>query len=149
MCADEVRNFVADLAHLAYSRGLPGGPSGTAPPEGHLPSEAPPPPLMHQTLMNVPLHLIPGHPNFDQHAYHLLVQQQHHEQQHQQLQQQQHFRAQEQQHGEEVADMNGEVKGLPDAQHALSPQDTLEQDADRQDSRIDSHLPTTADDTQT
>ena len=98
--------------------------------------------------MNVPLHLIPGHPSFDQQAYHLLLQQQH-EQQHQQLQQQQHFQAQEHQHEDEVPDVNGEVKSLPDAQHALSVQDTREQDPDRQESRIESHLPTTADDTQT
>lgn len=77
--ADEVRNFVADLAHLAYSRGVPAGPLPT-PAAAEDPNLADPPSssghIMQQSDINLPAHMTPGHPSFDQHAYQLLIQQQ-------------------------------------------------------------------------
>jgi len=88
LVADEVRNFVTELAHIAYSRGVPAGsiPIPAAAGDPNLPT----PPsssghMLQEPLVNLPAHLTPGHPSFDQHAYHLLQQQQ---------QQQQHMSVQ-------------------------------------------------------
>ena len=93
LVADEVRNFVTELAHIAYSRGVPAGsiPIPAAAGDPNLPT----PPsssghMLQEPLVNLPAHLTPGHPSFDQHAYHLLQQQQ-------QQQQQQHMTVQLQQ----------------------------------------------------
>ena len=86
-----MRNFVTELAHLAYSRGVPTGPIPTPAGAGDPSLAHPPLPsghLMQQAVLNLPPHLTPGHPNFDQHAYQLLLQQQH---------QQAHLSAQQQQ----------------------------------------------------
>ncbi len=79
LVADEVRNFVTELAHIAYSRGVPAGsiPIPAAAGDPNLPT----PPsssghMLQEPLVNLPAHLSPGHPSFDQHAYHLLQQQQ-------------------------------------------------------------------------
>lgn len=155
LSADEVRNFVADLAHLAYSRGLPGGPAGSAPmaqPDGMGTGLQPQAALMQQAMMNVPVpvHMIPGHPSFDQHAYNLLMQQQqqHQEQQLQHQQQQEQYEAHQQhQHVEvQTADAHGDVKRISEAQHAL-PASELSQDAARQGHRIEHPLPTSGGET--
>lgn len=80
---DEVRNFVTELAHLAYSRGVPAGPIPTPAAAGDPTLPTPPPSsghVMQQGVLNFPPHLTPGHPRFDQHAYQLLLQQQQHQQ---------------------------------------------------------------------
>jgi len=76
---------VADLAHLPYSQGVPAGPIPTSAAAGDphlasLPSSSGH--MMQQAVVNLPAHMTPGHPSFDQHAYQLLIQQQHQQQQH-------------------------------------------------------------------
>ncbi len=83
LVADEVRNFVTELAHIAYSRGVPSGPIPV--PAAARDPNLPTPPsssghMLQEPLVNLPAHLTPGHPSFDQHAYHLLQQQQHQQQ---------------------------------------------------------------------
>ena len=123
LVADEVRNFVTELAHIAYSRGVPAGsiPIPAAAGDPNLPT----PPsssghMLQEPLVNLPAHLSPGHPSFDQHAYHLLQQQQ---QQHMAVQLQQLPDQQAHQHenlGEgDQADMKDE---LPN-QHTLQGED--------------------------
>ncbi len=76
--------------------------------------------MLQEPLVNLPAHLTPGHPSFDQHAYHLLQQQQ---QQHMTVQLQQLPDQQAHQHeslGEgDQADMKDE---LPN-QHTLQVED--------------------------
>lgn len=160
--ADEVRSLVADLAHLAYSRGLPGSFSANAPTaqSDHMGVGIPPPQLLQQAMMTVPVHLIPGHPSFDQHAYQMLVQQQQQElhdqeqeqQQHQQ-EQQQHQYSYQQQHqqllhseqqqpvnagmtqqrdGMQAAHEEGTSSGMPADQHAVLDSDAHEGAAQQQ-----------------
>ena len=84
LVADEVRNFVTELAHIAYSRGVPAGsiPIPAAAGDPNLPtSPSSSGHMLQEPLVNLPAHLSPGHPNFDQHAYHLLQQQQQQQQQ--------------------------------------------------------------------
>lgn len=128
--ADEVRNFVTELAHLAYSRGVPAGPIPTPAGAGD-PNLATPPSssghIMQQAVLNLPTHLTPGHPSFDQHAYQLLLQQQH--QQPQMSSQQQHpeQHQQQQQHQDASAqsDLDGSINAVregPDAEPNLEGQ---------------------------
>lgn len=116
---------------------------------------------MQQAMMSVPVHLIPGHPSFDQHAYQLLLQQQqqqHQEQQHQQHQQQHQHHQQQQQHEQyhaqqqhqqdrvERSNAGSDVKSIPEAQHTV-PASSLPVDVAQQQHRIEHHLPGPADDT--
>ena len=98
---DEVRNFVTELAHLAYSRGVPAGPIPTPAAAGD-PALASPPStsghVMQQGVLDLPPHLTPGHPSFDQHAYQLLLQQQHQQAAQASLQQQHDQHDQQHQH---------------------------------------------------
>ena len=115
---DEVRNFVTELAHLAYSRGVPAGPIPTPAAAGDPTLPTPPSSsghVMQQAVVNLPPHLMPGHPSFDQHAYQLLLQQQHHQAAQMSLQQQQsgqhHQQHQHQhQHASVQSDLHGDME---------------------------------------
>ena len=106
---DEVRNFVTELAHLAYSRGVPAGPIPTPAAAGD-PALASPPStsghVMQQGVLDLPPHLTPGHPSFDQHAYQLLLQQQHQQAAQASLQQQH-----DQQHQHQDASVQSALQG--------------------------------------
>lgn len=66
---------------------------------------------MQQGVLNLPPHLTPGHPSFDQHAYQLLLQQQQH-QQAAQLSLQQHQSSQHhQQHQLQDASVQSDLHG--------------------------------------
>lgn len=136
--ADEVRNFVTELAHLAYSRGVPAGPIPTPAVAGD-PNLATPPSssehVMQQAMLNLPPHLTPGHPSFDQHAYQLLLQQQHQQAAQLSLQQQQSDQHHQQHQDSSVpSDLHGEigdeVRGShdgqgPESEHASEGQHDL------------------------
>ena len=77
---------------------------------------------MQQAVLSLPPHLTPGHPSFDQHAYQLLLQQQHHQaaqlQQIQQLQQQQPEQHHQQHHDAAVqAELHGEMEDAVHTPH--------------------------------
>lgn len=110
---DEVRNFVTELAHLAYSRGVPAGPIPTPAAAGDPTLPAPPSSsghVMQQGVLNLPPHLTPGHPSFDQHAYQLLLQQQHQQAAQLSLQQQQHDQQHQHQDASVQSDLQGEME---------------------------------------
>ena len=121
LLADEVRNFVTELAHLAYSRGVPAGPMPTPAGAGDATLATPPSSsghIMQQAMLNLPPHLTPGHPSFDQHAYQLLLQQQH--QQPQMPPQQQHPEQHHQQHQDASvqSDLDGSINAACEGQDA-------------------------------
>lgn len=113
---------MTELAHLAYSRGVPAGPIPTPAAAGD-PSLATPPStsghVMQQAVLSLPPHLTPGHPSFDQHAYQLLLQQQHHQAaQLQHLQQQQSEQHHQQHHDAAVqSDLHVEMEDATHTSH--------------------------------
>ena len=123
LVADEVRNFVTELAHIAYSRGVPAG-SIPIPAAADDPTLPTPPSssghMLHEPLVNLAAHLTPGHPTFDQHAYHLLQQQQ---QQHMSVQLQQLPDQQGHQHESLGEGDQNDMKDELHNQHTLQAED--------------------------